>query len=175
MAENMFAAAERVRALAEREIDRAAITGRELRALQRGRPIRVSEIGWREPRAIPLVDTDLWMAGVGPAPQLPHSDQDHHECGLCTMVKSHPVSYVCGHSHCYVCVRLWLEEHWTCPQCAAPMNRAPFRHWGEEASIAVEYLDWKDESAVNYSWEGLTFPQERVMVRPPRIIVPASP
>jgi hypothetical protein len=45
----------------------------------------------------------------------------------------------------------------------------PFRHWSEEASIAHIYPDWKDKSVVDYSWDGLIFPEE------PAVLVPATP
>ncbi|KAJ7828475.1 hypothetical protein B0H14DRAFT_3466313 [Mycena olivaceomarginata] len=44
---------------------------------------------WR-PRVQALTHADLWVAGEGPPEQLPILD--HHECGICHHVKSHPVS-----------------------------------------------------------------------------------
>ncbi|KAK6997516.1 hypothetical protein R3P38DRAFT_3219610 [Favolaschia claudopus] len=85
--------------------------------------------------------------------------QDHHQCTICRSVKAHPVSYECGHSHCYVCIRLWLERSWQCPDCRTTMHRRPFRHWGEEAALTAAYAGWGQTSAVEYSWEGLTFPK----------------
>ncbi|KAJ7325479.1 hypothetical protein DFH08DRAFT_886696 [Mycena albidolilacea] len=130
-------------------------------------PTGISILGWRKPRVEALVHADLWVAGEGPPEQLPILD--HHECGICRHVKSHPVSYLCGHSHCYVCIRLSLEHEWTCPDCRTPMYHAPFRHWGEEASLASTYPDWNDESIVNYGWDGLIFPKA------PEVLVPDSP
>ncbi|KAK6992839.1 hypothetical protein R3P38DRAFT_3224654 [Favolaschia claudopus] len=124
-------------------------------------------LGWRETRAQPLLHEDLWVNGQCPTEQ--DAIFPHQRCGICYMVKSHPVSYVCGHSHCYVCIRLWLERRWTCPVCITPMYRPPFRHFGEEEALACAYPEWKDGSAVEYSWSGLIFPKE------PKILVPATP
>ncbi|KAJ7742488.1 hypothetical protein DFH07DRAFT_777724 [Mycena maculata] len=109
----------------------------------------------RRSRDRPLTDTDLLINGTAPPVQLPNAP--HHKCTLCHLVKSHPVSYLCGHSHCYVCIRLWLEDDWTCPDCYKPMYRPPFRQYGEEDWIAKEYPKWiqKDRSVVDYSWDGL--------------------
>ncbi|KAJ7350496.1 hypothetical protein DFH08DRAFT_958163 [Mycena albidolilacea] len=83
----------------------------------------------------------------------------HHVCGICFGIKSHPVSYLCGHSHCFVCIRVWLERQWSCPDCAQKMRMAPFRHYGEESSITWDYPFWTDDSRVSYSYEGLIFPR----------------
>jgi hypothetical protein len=48
------------------------------------------------------------------------------------------------------------------------MYFAPFRHSFEEAALASAYPEQNDGS-VNYSWSGLTFPQE------PTVLVPESP
>ncbi|KAJ7029323.1 hypothetical protein C8F04DRAFT_1264985 [Mycena alexandri] len=89
----------------------------------------------------------------------PADPKPHHKCAICCSVKSHPVSYVCGHSHCFVCVRVWLQNHSTCPECVAVIRQAPFRHYGEENSILSDYPAWVDESIVNLSWDGVRFPQ----------------
>jgi hypothetical protein len=68
--------------------------------------------------------------------------------------------YTCGHSHCFVCIRIWLETRWTCPECVQVMDRAPFRHYAEEAGIAREYPEWHDMSIVGYSFDDLIFPTE---------------
>ncbi|KAJ7823462.1 hypothetical protein B0H13DRAFT_2376037 [Mycena leptocephala] len=86
--------------------------------------------------------------------------REHHKCGICHAVKSHPVSYECGHGHCYVCIRMWLERSWKCPECLAVMYRAPFRVFAEEAWIADAYPNWHDTSKVNYNWDGLVFPKK---------------
>ncbi|KAJ6461942.1 hypothetical protein C8R47DRAFT_1225741 [Mycena vitilis] len=120
----------------------------------------------RRERETPLVREDLWLDEERP-PVLA-TPKPHHVCRICFDVKSHPVSYACGHSHCYVCIRMRLETEWSCPQCDAVMYMAPYRHEGEEAGIKWDYPWWRDESRVSYSWEGLFFPinpRTRVLVR----------
>jgi hypothetical protein len=67
-------------------------------------------------------------------------------------------SYACGHSHCYICIRMWLEESWWCPTCMKVIRVEPHPHWRKEKDIAAAYPGWKDKSQVSYCWEGLTFP-----------------
>jgi hypothetical protein len=55
-------------------------------------PPSVDSTGWRRSRFTPLKHGDLWKGGQGPPVQLPVSE--HHKCGICHHVKSHPVSYV---------------------------------------------------------------------------------
>ncbi|KAJ7722085.1 hypothetical protein B0H16DRAFT_1737899 [Mycena metata] len=112
--------------------------------------------GEREPRVRALKHEDLWREGLGPEDMA--AKEEHHKCGICKGVKSHPVSYVCGHSHCFVCSRLWLEKKWTCPECVTPMYIPPFRQYGEEAHLASAYPGW-DRSRVDYNWDSLIFPQ----------------
>ncbi|KAJ7169370.1 hypothetical protein C8R43DRAFT_1121243 [Mycena crocata] len=135
-----------------------------LHIIRRPAPNSIAIIGWRMPREDPLKHEDLWVGGIGPTEQLPLKKMEHHKCGICRFVKSHPVSYLCGHSHCYVCIRLWLERRWSCPECVTEMWMAPFRQFAEEASIVAAYPEWNDESEVSYNWDGLTFP------RRPRIV-----
>ncbi|KAJ7678411.1 hypothetical protein B0H17DRAFT_1078874 [Mycena rosella] len=85
-------------------------------------------------------------------------------------MKSHPVSSRCGHSYCYVCIRIWLQKKWTCPVCIKVIREAPFRHYGEEDSIESDYPAWRDSSRVAYRWDGLVFP-----VAPKVVIMPDSP
>ncbi|KAJ7897376.1 hypothetical protein B0H13DRAFT_2337909 [Mycena leptocephala] len=85
--------------------------------------------------------------------------QGHHECSICGGVKNHPVSYRCGHSHCYVCIRVWLDKSWKCPDCMTIMRCAPFRQKFEEKTLAAAYPGWGEDSVVDYSWTGLQFPK----------------
>ncbi|KAJ7271701.1 hypothetical protein C8J57DRAFT_1226281 [Mycena rebaudengoi] len=121
--------------------------------------------GTRALRDLPLQPQDLWAGAQGP-PEVatPHA---HHQCGICFNLKSHPVSYRCGHSHCYTCIRIWLEQSWLCPTCRAPMTERPFRNFDLEASIAHDHPRHVDTSVVTYSWDGLHFPAP--------FIVPDSP
>ncbi|KAJ7080880.1 hypothetical protein C8R43DRAFT_1143051 [Mycena crocata] len=113
-------------------------------------------LGARMMRNEPLTHSDLWLDGIGPRDSDPK--RPHHRCSICTGVKSHPVSNICGHSHCYVCIRLWLERDWKCPDCAQTIHRAPFRQYSEEANLEDVYGDW-DSSRVNFFFDGLTFPK----------------
>lgn len=70
-------------------------------------------------------------------------------------------SYLCGHSHCYVCIRLWLERKWSCPDCVTPMYSAPFRHYAEEGALASAFPNWNDMSVVDYAFTDLVFPVRR--------------
>ncbi|KAJ7470055.1 hypothetical protein B0H11DRAFT_2237971 [Mycena galericulata] len=136
--------------------------------LVRRRDPAVDDVGEREERDLPLRRESLWLTGGRPA-EIPGC-KPHHLCGICYGPKSHPVSYTCGHSHCYVCIRVWLQQSWACPVCKTVMRIPPFRHFGEEDSMAADYPDWVDESRVDYSWDGLRFP------KPPRVrIAPDTP
>ncbi|KAJ7475545.1 hypothetical protein B0H11DRAFT_2235258 [Mycena galericulata] len=116
--------------------------------------------GHRERRQGALTEAELYVDDARPPPM--EAPQAHHVCSICHDVKSHPVSYKCGHSHCYVCIRMWLEKKGTCPECSQVMSCAPFRHYGEEQGIEHEYPDWQDDSRVFWSWDGLVFPRARV-------------
>ncbi|KAJ7767527.1 hypothetical protein DFH07DRAFT_769622 [Mycena maculata] len=105
-------------------------------------------------RLNPLSEDDLYLSEVRPPPSSPRRRDG---CSICGEVKSHPVSYKCGHSNCYVCIRMWLEIKTSCPECRTPMDCPPFRNFAEEASIAHEYDEWEDLSQVSYDWSGLVF------------------
>ncbi|KAJ7643143.1 hypothetical protein DFH06DRAFT_1333926 [Mycena polygramma] len=111
--------------------------------------------GIRDQRDEALTVEDLWKPGSGP----PHIDAVATEdnCTICLQLKSHPVFYTCGHGHCYTCVRIWLEEHWECPQCKATITQEPFRIEAVESFVRRIYGDW-DTSTIAYDWSGLTFP-----------------
>ncbi|KAJ7473900.1 hypothetical protein B0H11DRAFT_2236380 [Mycena galericulata] len=130
------------------------------RRQQRGRS------GARVERVQPLVEKDLYVDGVLPPPQAPAEDQAHLQCTICLNAKTHPVAYLCGHSHCYACVRLWLEQKFTCPVCSVKMTRPPHRHYAEEDAIAKEFPSWNNMSRVLYCWDGLTFPRTPLISLP---------
>ncbi|KAJ7650547.1 hypothetical protein FB45DRAFT_1017945 [Roridomyces roridus] len=102
---------------------------------------------------IPLTPSDVgksyWLTLDRPS-ELPEL-KDHHRCDICLGPKSHPVSYTCGHSHCYVCIRAWLEKRGDCPLCRQAIQHQPFRHYGEEDSMRNDYPGWDDRSSVDYS------------------------
>ncbi|KAJ7130746.1 hypothetical protein C8R43DRAFT_1133836 [Mycena crocata] len=97
--------------------------------------------GARNDRVSPLLVEDLWDSPHGP-PYVAGSVSEEFQCGICLQLKSHPVSYTCGHSHCYSCIRVWLEEQWSCPDCRAIITVAPFRVYAEERHIARHYGNW---------------------------------
>ncbi|KAJ7016275.1 hypothetical protein C8F04DRAFT_1282012 [Mycena alexandri] len=115
--------------------------------------------GYREPRTTALTREDLYAEGRLPPALAP--TRPSQRCSLCTGVKSHPVSYLCGHSHCYACIRLWLDLSWLCPvsTCRALITREPHRHFAEEQALAEAFPNWVDTTAVAYCWDGLTFPK----------------
>ncbi|KAJ6518236.1 hypothetical protein C8R47DRAFT_1205300 [Mycena vitilis] len=138
-----------------------------VRALRREEALRLQMsprlraiVGFRRLRFEPLTYEDLYAGGVGPPEQ--EAIEGYQKCTICHFAKSHPVSYVCGHSHCYACIRMWLERKWTCPDCVRPMFVAPFRQYAEEAALALAFPNWIDTSVVDYSFDSLIFPQERV-------------
>ncbi|KAJ7083934.1 hypothetical protein B0H15DRAFT_951688 [Mycena belliarum] len=136
---------------------------------QTTRRLDLSRAGGREWRSQALTEKELYLTDARPPEQLAIPGKEYHECGICRLVKSHPVSYRCGHSHCYACIRMWLERKWTCPQCVRIMYEEPTRHYGEEGSIAAEYPDWANTSKVSYSFLGLTFPRKAVTCNLPSL------
>ncbi|KAJ7604354.1 hypothetical protein DFH06DRAFT_1349491 [Mycena polygramma] len=117
---------------------------------------RVITPGFRLRRNPPLTIKDLYLTASRP-PADSHP-RPHHECSICYNIKSHPVWYRCGHSHCYVCVRRWLETSWLCPYCKELMQEAPMRNWDGENAIAFDHPEWHDPSDVDYDFDGLRFP-----------------
>ncbi|KAJ6493370.1 hypothetical protein C8R45DRAFT_1095878 [Mycena sanguinolenta] len=102
-----------------------------------------------------LTEADLYVGDARPPPLT--IEHPHQSCGICLHVKSHPVSYRCGHSHCYVCIRTWCERYLCCPECLATICEPLFWHYSEEQGLAADYPNWKDESRVTYDWSGLNF------------------
>lgn len=76
--------------------------------------------------------------------------------------------YKCGHSHCCVCIRMWLENSFKCPQCVTTMNGPPFRHYAEENDLELHYPGCDNNTSVAYDWDDLLFPKKF------RVIVPES-
>ncbi|KAJ7201938.1 hypothetical protein B0H12DRAFT_1244121 [Mycena haematopus] len=113
----------------------------------------------RAQRSAPLTADMLWVTDDRPPHQAAHHPD--HECGICKSVKSHPVSFSCTHSFCYVCIRLRLEIRFRCPTCKRKVYSPPFRNLEEDRTLAAEYPDRDDRSAVIYCWEDLIFPERR--------------
>ncbi|KAJ7159882.1 hypothetical protein C8R43DRAFT_1124242 [Mycena crocata] len=132
---------------------------------------KIRRDGLRADREEPLSEADLYLDDARP-PVHPRPKEKparlHHACAICLNLKSHPVFYQCGHGHCYVCVRKWLETSWQCPTCRCVMTTQPVPSYDAMAAIDFDYPEWRDKSRVNLSWEGLTFPK-------PRLYYPDSP
>ncbi|KAJ7120673.1 hypothetical protein C8R43DRAFT_1136624 [Mycena crocata] len=112
--------------------------------------------GERGTRDTPLCVEDLWLGTRAGPPEVAGADKDD-KCTICLQLISHPVFSTCGHGHCYSCIRVWLEEHWNCPDCRAVITRAPFKVYIVEHYLLKTYGDW-DSSVVDYDWTGLSFP-----------------
>ncbi|KAJ6484706.1 hypothetical protein C8R45DRAFT_1098861 [Mycena sanguinolenta] len=114
--------------------------------------------GRRAARDKPLSEDELYLTDARPAflarPRLDHT------CGLCLNAKSYPVKLCCGHSACYVCVRMELENNWECNRCGQKIMRPPKPDDVEAAEINKEYPGW-DTSVVEYRWDGLQWPRAR--------------
>ncbi|KAJ6574048.1 hypothetical protein B0H19DRAFT_1253805 [Mycena capillaripes] len=127
--------------------------------------------GKRDKRDVPLTEDDLY---VGQARPPVRNSLNGHKCRICGCIKSNPVTSACGHSYCYVCIRLRLETEWTCPypDCHRVLHTAPKPDLGEKESARADYPGWEDESEVRYSWEGLRFPRAP---KPIELSPPPSP
>ncbi|KAJ6524052.1 hypothetical protein B0H19DRAFT_1085512 [Mycena capillaripes] len=81
-----------------------------LRTAPRPHAIRiVRKEGRRAARDKPLVEDDLYLNDARPSlVAYPRLEQT---CTICLGLKSHPVVYTCGHSHCFVCIRFPLRHH----------------------------------------------------------------
>ncbi|KAJ7023232.1 hypothetical protein C8F04DRAFT_1193688 [Mycena alexandri] len=73
-------------------------------------------------------------------------------------------SYLCGHSHCYACIRRRLAEDFNCPVCFEVMYQAPFRQYAEEQSLAAEYPWWVAPGPGEYNWVDVVFPEPSKVV-----------
>ncbi|KAJ6556338.1 hypothetical protein B0H19DRAFT_1262410 [Mycena capillaripes] len=113
--------------------------------------------GRRVAHETPLTKDDLYLDDLRPL--MVTYPKILHTCSLCLGLKSHPVVYICGHSHCFVCTRISLETSWACKSCGKTITRRPVPHEEEEASIARDFFAGWDESRVTYNWKGLSFPR----------------
>ncbi|KAJ7603093.1 hypothetical protein DFH06DRAFT_1350565 [Mycena polygramma] len=100
----------------------------------------------------------VYDAPANPVYVLLTTERPHYECGICLHIKSHPVSYRCGHSHCMVCIRKWLELSWICPVCRKTMYEKPMPNDDIQRGIAFDHPEFVDTSRVDLSFTGLTFP-----------------
>ncbi|KAJ6537888.1 hypothetical protein B0H19DRAFT_1078995 [Mycena capillaripes] len=122
-------------------------------SLRRGIRLRPSK-GLRRPRDALLTEEDLYLDDACPTPL---------QYFICQNGKSHPVSYQCGHSNCYVCIRVSLETSWLCSQCKQLITARPSPHDEEKAVIEKENPGW-DESRVAYWWDGVVFPRRSILL-----------
>ncbi|KAJ7906820.1 hypothetical protein B0H13DRAFT_2333068 [Mycena leptocephala] len=148
-------------------IDRHAALEQEVlgRVALPPRPLGICVIPMKGRRPGPrnlLTEDDLYLDNA--CPTWINRPSIEHTCNLCHNLKSHPVLYACGHSNCYVCICVALELDWGCPSCHQDITGRPVPHDDEEAAIVVDYPGW-DLSAVDYSWDGLTFPRAHSFAR----------
>ncbi|KAJ7238548.1 hypothetical protein B0H12DRAFT_1237801 [Mycena haematopus] len=118
--------------------------------------------GKRSKREVPLTADDLYLDDE--RPNTSQIADAGHRCPLC--------HNKCGHSYCYVCIRLRLEHEWTCPiaDCNRIFRNPPVFDIGEAGSVVTDYPNRVDASTVSFSWRGLSFP-----FRPKSILVPPTP
>ncbi|KAJ7154946.1 hypothetical protein C8R43DRAFT_1126330 [Mycena crocata] len=112
--------------------------------------------GKRDNRDAPLLIDDLYLTDA--RPPILRGIKPDHQCSQCFNMKFYPVSLECGHSDCYVCVRLWLEKEWKCPQCPVVVCQPPLMDTDEAERITERYPKWRDDSKVVMTWDGLTWP-----------------
>ncbi|KAJ7018842.1 hypothetical protein C8F04DRAFT_1270094 [Mycena alexandri] len=105
-----------------------------------------------------LAENDMYLSAARP-PEATSAASDL-TCGICLQIKSHPVRQVFvvlgvgpADARCQ-----WLEHSFQCPQCRRKMTSAPVPDDDVAAAIVLQHPFWKDESRINYSWTGLTFP-----------------
>ncbi|KAJ7925441.1 hypothetical protein B0H13DRAFT_2314449 [Mycena leptocephala] len=119
-------------------------------------------LGPRAKRGPALTTEQLYLTAEH-TPEVPAEIvlKPYHHCNICWSIKSHPVAYKCGHSHCYVCIRVWLQKNLSCPHCKATVHETPYIHMGERQAIEADYPQWVDKSKVDLRWSGLQFPAPR--------------
>ncbi|KAJ6625160.1 hypothetical protein B0H10DRAFT_2003939 [Mycena sp. CBHHK59/15] len=83
-------------------------------------------------------------------------------CSICQQLKSHPVSTVCGHTFCYVCIHHALDTSFKCPICSSMIHHPPHRVHNFEESLAASYPTQPDNTKVDWAtaWKGLKFPKQ---------------
>ncbi|KAJ7805683.1 hypothetical protein B0H14DRAFT_2879126, partial [Mycena olivaceomarginata] len=91
--------------------------------------------GWRRSNARGVPESQLLHSG--PRPPSLTAKEPHHQCTICHCVKTHPVSYKCGHTHCFICIRVWLQISWKCPDCNQVMHGPPSRNYDVEIGFLV--------------------------------------
>ncbi|KAJ7048216.1 hypothetical protein C8F01DRAFT_1095517 [Mycena amicta] len=113
--------------------------------------------GWRRSNANGVDMRDVLL----PGPLPPHllAKDPIHACEICRGVKSHPVLCACGHTFCYLCIRISLQTSWKCPTCDVIIRAPPVRNLDVEDMLEAVYPKLAtDQSRVSYTWSGLIFP-----------------
>ncbi|KAJ7666198.1 hypothetical protein DFH06DRAFT_1323328 [Mycena polygramma] len=117
-------------------------------------------LGTRAEREEPLTHDNLYLDDARPPPLEPGPDPAH-SCGICLGVNSHPARTRCGHTYCFICLRMALERDWRCPECRQTIHKAPVPDVNMAQLIAVHYPRWVDASRVTFTFDGLLFPQKQ--------------
>ncbi|KAJ7060347.1 hypothetical protein C8F01DRAFT_1136376 [Mycena amicta] len=140
-------------------IGRAPVFRRYLERPKRGSV----HTGWRRSSAAGVPKGAIVRSGKLPPYLEPRAP--HHKCSICHGVKMHPVTSGCGHTHCFACLRVWLQTSWKCPVCMAVHYHPPVRNYDLEDWLMDEYpAAAADSSTVTYNWDSLVFPTEGVVL-----------
>ncbi|KAJ7075703.1 hypothetical protein B0H15DRAFT_956201 [Mycena belliarum] len=115
--------------------------------------------GSRTPRETRLTHRDLYLTELSAPDVTTNADNKAQLCCICYKIMSHPVVSACHHTHCYVCLRLWLEASWDCPTCGETMTSPPKPAHAQRQDIERDFPYRLDRSTVTYSFGGLLFPR----------------
>ncbi|KAJ7049775.1 hypothetical protein C8F01DRAFT_1348956 [Mycena amicta] len=110
------------------------------------------------PYAIQVARDDVFAAG-SPDPPLTTDVDLNLICRICRTVKSHSVLLMCGHSFCFVCARLTLNDDFKCAVCGVLQYRPPIPFPQERETISLAIAPEVDQSMVVFNWSGVRFPR----------------
>ncbi|KAJ7073669.1 hypothetical protein C8F01DRAFT_1360496 [Mycena amicta] len=110
------------------------------------------------PYAIQVARDDVF-APDSPDPPLTTDVDLNLLCRICRTVKSHSVLLMCGHSFCFVCARLTLNDDFKCAVCGVLQYRPPIAFAQEREKIVAAIAPEVDESVVLFNWSGVRFPR----------------
>ncbi|KAJ6537003.1 hypothetical protein B0H19DRAFT_381964 [Mycena capillaripes] len=116
--------------------------------------------GARIQRSRPLRAVDLMVNGVTISGDRSCAD-DSFKCAICWGLKSHPVVTTCGHTFCFVCIRISLETSFQCPFCREQILGPPVRSTDFDNVLKAAYPNQPDNTHVRWgdAWRGLTWPK----------------
>ncbi|KAJ7049742.1 hypothetical protein C8F01DRAFT_1264961 [Mycena amicta] len=115
-------------------------------------------IGWRRSSANGILLPAALLPGSPLPPRLTPKTTTH-ACGICAAVKVHPVLCTCGHTFCYLCLRIQVQASWKCLTCEGIIRAPPVRNLDVEDLLGAIYPALAaDQSQVTYLWDGLVFP-----------------